>query len=401
MSYFRKSILPASDKKNVAGSPLAPGVMLAEDYNEHNDELIAIETFLGTGIPTDDQAEATAALSPLAENVLGMSDYLANGYNRLVGRTVCCSSGAIHSGRRITFPYNAQVAFLMQPLGTDSKIVTVSSTDGFPTIGVISILNDVPTANAQNTVEWISYNGKTDTQFLNCQRGAFGTSIGNHGGPIATPNRLNLEACQLLRTFTTACDFMYPAWSARGLYSFVEFGLEDDLVQIKRSIRLNPGSYVLTPAVLGAQYDAILGAADAVGILSATSSGDPILKSADPAYVALDELSWPEASAFAQILVTAGVIKLLRTGSDWDVGNSPSIPVFVGRMGVAYSIAAVTLSPLSVSNRTFLQAPTISQSANGTVNITMGTTSAGKTEIIQGVVQYKTFFVGNVEGQSS
>jgi len=394
MSYFKKAILPESDKRNVPGIPPS-GNMLADDYNEHNAELRAIETFLGTGMPADEQIEAIASCSPSSENVLGAASYLTNNFNYLTGRGICCSSGVVQSGRRMSFPYNTRAAFLMIPLDANSKTITVASTDGFPAAGTISILNDTSMATAQTAVEWIVYNGKTDTQFLSCQRGALNTTAGNHGGPIPTTNRLNLMECHPLRTFTTACDARYPAWATKNIYGFVEFGLDDDLVSIKKAIRQSPGTDSLSQTSLGSQRNAILSIASDIGILSASPNGEPILQSADASYAAIGELTWTEASSFIDALVSGNIIVLIKPSSRWDVGNAPFIPVFEGRMGVAYSLGAVTLSPTSASNRTFLQAPTISQSADGTVNVIMNATKAGTTKIIQGTVQYKTFFVAS------
>jgi len=392
MSYFKKTILPPSDKRNVVGYSGSAGIMLADDYNIHNAELQAIEQFLGTGNPTDDQAEAVSSLSTSSQNVLGVPAYLCKAFNRLVGGTICCSSGSIHSGRRISFPYNAQATFLTQPLGTSSKTISVTMTDGFPDKGVVSILNDTSAATAASAVEWISYNGKEDTRLLNCQRGNFGTAPGNHGVPSGATG-LNVDVCLPLSVNATPCDSRYAAWRSRDNYAFVEFDLEGDLISIKKAIRLHPTEYSLSDSSLGANRDAILQAADEAGILAASPFGEPILRSADPVFAAACELSWSEASDFVDALVTAEVVKLLTSGAQWEVGNAPFIPVFCGRMGVAYSLAAVTLSPASASSRTFLQVPIISQSADGMVSM------ANSVSMIQQVVQYKTFFVGNPEGE--
>ena len=394
MSYFPKAILPGSDKKNIVGFSGADlsGTILADDYNEHNGEIQAIETFLGTESPTSDQVGEMSSLSAASQNMLGMASYLANALSRL---SACCSSGSVHSGRRISFPYGARAAFLMQPLDTGSKTISVSSTDGFPTTGVVSILNDTFSATAQNAVEWISYGGKTGDQFLGCLRGDFGTVAGDHGSPVPTPGTLNDEACQPLSVAATACDARYQAWATRNLYSFAEFGLADDLVPMKRNVRLRPGSYSLSPETLGPNYDSILKAARDAGILSTSPLGEPVLKSANAGYAALGQLAWLEASGFVDSLVSAGVVALLKAGAQWDVGNSPFVPVFGGRMGVSYSIAAATLSPSSASSRTFLQDPVVSQTADGTVTMAMRTAT---TKMIQGIIQYKTFFVSSVEG---
>ena len=406
MSYFRNTILPPADKKNVAGFSGFSGAMLAEDYNLHNEELRAIETFLGSGDPTDDQVETTKSLSPLSENVLNTPAYLARAFNRLISNSIACTSGTIHSGRRIVFPYEARATFLLQPALASARTIKVVSTEGFPTIGIVSILHDVPISSEYTAVEWIAYNGKTDTEFLNCRHGDSGTTVANHGTVTESTDRLNAQTCQALNVCAVAYDSRYPAWRNKDIYVFTEFGLEDDLVSMKKEIRQSPESYVLTKQLLGSNYDMILRTASSGGILSADSAGRPVLRSADTTYAAVGELSWQEASDFVDSLVNSNsaatrmpVIRILKSGSEWNVGNPTYIPVFGGRMSVSYSLAAATLSPSSATTfKTFLQAPSIYQSADGTVRLTMSQTTAGMAKIIQGVINYKTFFVGNMEG---
>lgn len=385
MAYFPEQIMPSVVKQNVRNPS---GDVLADDLNSMTEEVISIEQFLGTGPAASDDENAVASRSAAPQNILGVVLRMFDSLNALADNGIGSSSGYLHNEQTMIFPENAHAAFLTAPVSNVGTTISVTSTVGFPDSGVLSILNDstpvdfaaLRTATSfapESPVEWIKYSSKTDTAFLNCQRGYLGSVIGNHAGVLGdeyipensspsvtafttnfavadTTSGLNaLSKCSLVRADQTRqyCNRIYPGFKGKTSYGFAAFGLVGSLLDIIRSIRRNPESFDLSPEALGSQFDAIKEAADDLGIFAVREDGKFILQSASPSFQALDQLQWSEASQFVSALQTASVVNKLKSPGDWAigiVGNAPvgggggPIPVFQGMMSVNYSVAAMT-----------------------------------------------------------
>lgn len=356
MAFFPKSIMPNISKKN-AGSIV--GTILAEGFNLHTDEIIAIEQFLGLEAATEADVNALLGGRVDPQNIIGILRLLSETTN-LFSEGVLATSGQVHNGQRMIFPEGATTTFLQKPPATSDKIISVISTIGFPDSGVISILNDidVPVAGRESstTVEIIRYGSKSSTEFTNCERGIDGTTKGPHSGSFlplntASPGASNLlDQCRTLPMGLKICNRRYPGWRFRVRFFFPAFGLVGTYVEVVRAIRRDPLAFSLSQAALGVNFDEIVAVADDQGILATGTGGILILRSMDSEKLALSELTWAEASGFVDALIEASIVVQLNQPANWKVGPTPFIPVFQGRMDVQHSVAAVSLNPTAASS---------------------------------------------------
>lgn len=419
MAYFPESIMPNFIKKDISNPN---GTILAADCNEHSDEIIAIEQFLGTDPASMADENSLLASDPETTNVIGIVRNLADSLNTFMDAGVQTSSGYIHSKEFITFPENSQVCFLINtPAPTDTTI-NVTNTLGFPDVGVISILNDsnvlnpgfgsdpgVPISNAnyvpETHVEWIFYSSKTSRSFVGCQRGFLGTKSGSHAGNIpGAPTATNAAPSTMqLPIAATAYVWQYPGYRQRAVFSISALDLSGTEIQIVRAIRNRPESFDLTPGTLATNFATVTGAAKTVGILASDPNGNTILKSQTPSFATMHQLTWAEALAFYN-----GLSSLLKSTTDSvAVTLGIGVPVFQGKMSIQYSIGASTLNPLvTLSNgsseyfQNYFRSLTFTQSANGRIILVPRSdlSSGGPVSIIepalaQAVIQYRTFFV--------
>jgi len=339
MAYFPEQIMIDVQKADIQAdedmeSLVPTNPILAEDYYVLADEIIAIENFLGVNQATQNDQGNLLNLNPATQNVLSMVRQLVAGLNALTSNGVLTSSGYANEQQRIIFPEDAWATFLASPPAFSDTSISVLSTSGFPQSGTISILNDC-NVSLGTTVEWITYSGLTPTQFLNCKRGALGTTVGTHGGAYLmvptgpNPDNSNLEdQCSAAAYYpplavalgpNKLCEYRYPSWRFKYEYSISELGLSGSLVDIAAQIMANPG--ISLPSDLVA-------AAASNGVLSYDNSGTPILS---------PSATWTQAYAFAS------EVAYVQAGpGDWIVGGSPLVPVFAGMLSISYSVNAIT-----------------------------------------------------------
>jgi len=172
------------------------GSITAEDYKILSDEIIAIETFLGTNSKKASDTDTTNILNNVLDssNIIPVTNMLVDQINTFTTSGISTSSGSVHSGQRIIFPETSSATFLTKAPEPKDKAIKVSSTIGFPDSGIITILNDFDTNQQITPIEWIKYSGKTSTEFLNCERGYLGTTIGSHNGAISTNAQVSIPA---------------------------------------------------------------------------------------------------------------------------------------------------------------------------------------------------------------
>ena len=443
MSYFPQNIMPADNKKDIMGPS---GTMLSADFNRRGDEIIAIEQFLGTGPASAADENAVASGSKNPQNVLGVMANLVDAMNGF-SDGMASSSGYLQSSRSMIFPENAHATFLTTAVGPTDTTINVNSTIGFPSSGVITILNDVisypdRTTFVQkaiftvpdSTVEWIRYAGITETSFVNCQRGYLGTTIGTHNGILVDgitennstssyailPNTTTANSPSRCMTLNLApaqqlCERVYPGWKAKTSFDFPAFELTGSLLDITRTIRRNPESFDLSPDFLGDTFSDVQTAASANGILATDPiTGNLILRSNDPNYQAMHQLTWIEASGFVSDLKAANRIFQLKGPTDWIAsvnfvgGGRDPVPVFQGQMAVQWGLSAATLNPLP-PNTTVQQFPSeierlsIYQSADGRLGLlalSEFAVSIANSTLDQAIIQYRTFFVPSLISSS-
>ena len=109
MAFFRKSVMPNMRKKDFPGGATPTNPILAADHNLHNDEIIAIEKFLGIEGQTISGIEGATAQE--TQNISEAIRLLIDQMNVFVYAGVLTSSGFIHHGQRITFPEQAHAAY--------------------------------------------------------------------------------------------------------------------------------------------------------------------------------------------------------------------------------------------------------------------------------------------------
>lgn len=467
MAYFPKALMPLTSKADFSGSSGFSGSNLisAADYNKHDQELLAIEQFLGVnggfprlglnkdvarddGQPVSGGAAAGGAGSPeqalLAanggQNLLNQIAKLTDQLNVFVDGGIASSSGSTQTGGRIIFPEDSFFCYLTGVPSAGDTTIAVNSTAGFPSSGVISILNDVqqavvpgavstttppsskknppppPTrgpilervAGGLSNVEWIQYSGKNSTQFLNCQRGYLGTYAGPHAGAFeqvsvtgTTSNNLQ-NFCINLSFGTTVCQRQNPAWRFRTIYSFPLFNVTGTLSQVTTAIRLGASQFRIFPTFNQSDYNQAVANARYVGatlgggsIAEFTSKGALFLKSLTRTD---GKLTQTEASRFVQAGLSNGItsiggasaaiIHVTKGPGNFGVAGL-GIPVFCGRMAVDYAVGDVTRADAST-----MSAIQLIQTADGRAIATI-LKSTKRDETLQGVVNYQTYIVAS------
>lgn len=436
MSYFPDRLMPLTPKQNSpAASDLGSPVRItADDYNLHDEEIRAIEEFLGgvvgfrgLGVPDtlpdlkvfpggrDPQARsATADQAPQSSDVL-LDPAQGNIFNvvaqmiDILGsltefRGQGSSSGYVHSGQRMILPETAHATFLTTEPGDLDTAIGVASTEGFPSEGVISILNDVQQAeksrgnrsdfqqniaSGTTTVEWIRYSGKTATSFLNCERGFLGTHAGPHAGTFGAPrdsrfNRNRRDFCTFLDGIQLdVCGREWPWWRQRRRFSMPFFGVSGFLRDLKVFIRRFGPSFPLDSGRDPSAATVVLDAARDLGLL-ATRSGTPFLQSKFQASRDRGILRWGEASSFVEALRDEGAVTEETIPEDFVVGN---IPVFLGRLAVKHDLAAITRV-----TRLNMDAVAIVQSADARV-FAFVQDFVNRDRTLQAVVNYHSYFM--------
>lgn len=407
--------MPLTIKENASGtSGFSSAVITAEDYMLHDQEIRAIEEYLGltgggivAGTSSDDGSQPpntqhedlrkkeTAAL---IATLVSATDQL----NVFVGEGgLQTSSGYLISGQQILFPENAHYAFLKSNPSVESDTIEVDSTIGFPSAGVISILNDIDQVVESTTagqfseafpgstmVEWIRYGGKTPTSFLNCQRGYLGTFPGTHAGNLQPPRPAqasipaNLkDFCVLVPSGFTLCTRRFNAARYRTVYKIAGLRLTGTPKTLEAYFKRNASS--LNIDFVG--NEGLLAAADDVGILQ-TNGTQHKLVSQDTTAQSKGQLTGDEAADFVDAIID-NLSAALIASPDSIASNIGSIPVFQGRMSVQYG-----LSNISRSSTAKIEAIEILQNADGTAYAFV-TNRRNKDHTLHGVVSYQTFFV--------
>lgn len=407
MAYFPYKQMPVTKKKDAPGASTDAARIMADDFNLHDQELAAMEEWLGVapyvaaGATNED--EEAFILGAGEGRMLHLVARLSEKINVLIEDGFCSTSGVALVGHKVTFPEAAHATFLKATPATGDKTITVESTLGFPDRGVISILNDssVGLRSAPcSMVEWIRYEGRSPTEFLNCTRGYLGSTTGRHVGfykgdstAVATKSASKKNEADICTTVAsqTVCRRRYPGWRHKDVYSVGAFGLSGTFVSVVRSIRVGASGLPLN-------NDLVVSAAAANGILGTDSEGY-VLRSGVEEFRDAGELSWAEAEAYVDSLVENGSAKLVRRGSEWLVPPL-SIPVFQGMMGVQYSLAGIGIVPHVSSDK--ISVLDIIQSSSGQVYVSTFEHSAGVMDsghmpfsniLMNASVAYSTFFV--------
>lgn len=199
MSYFPLRVMPKALKKETANEvDNSPLIYNAKDYNVHHRDLRAIEqTLLGNS----EQGQAYGII----QLVSAVNDLISDIFN---GSLLAQFSGTVRAGEQISLPSSVTRATASGEILAAATTITVDSTSGFPDSGTITKFNGLDVqewcvgggapggggaclpgeykfaeygkfigGDTQRTFqEVITYDGKTDTQFLNCTRAVNGTT---------------------------------------------------------------------------------------------------------------------------------------------------------------------------------------------------------------------------------
>lgn len=426
MAYFPTNVMPLTYKQDVSGATASNVLISAEDYNLHDEEIRAIEEYLGKtkgfvglGLPKPDVPELQVyPVSPGVPGVPGDDGLpdLSNGnilnsvstiidiVNNMTGfASQGSSSGYLHSGQKVIFPENVHCTGLIGIPGSNDSSINVQSTDGFPRQGVISILNDVQQAHKTSNssdfsqtvsggvsmVEWVRYSDKTAQQFLNCERGFAGTSRGPHSASFNAPRdtsfgRNQRDFCVLLDGIeVNICGRQWPWWRQRRRYRMPFFaiqGFKRDLiifiVRYGASFPLNSGH---DPSVA----QVVIKAANDLGILTYRNEV-PFLQSQNSTNRNQKRIGWVEARNFINELEDNGAVTEETSPDNLEIGN---IPVFRGRVSVNYGVSAITR--VSTYNIDAIQ---VIQTADGRVYCFLSD-YANRDRTLQAVVNYESYFI--------
>jgi len=316
MAYFPYRLMPLTPKQTPPNAdPTSNRIRItAEQYNMHDEEILAIEQYIGTYDKTGNLRKIIGTTDPnTMAGVMGNLANLVEQINMICVDGITTSSGYAQCGQVITFPENATVTYLESSISKTDSSVDVSSTAGFPQKGVLSIINDVQqgvyngdgtwsstTPLGTSNVEWIKYEGKTPKTFLNCQRGYLGTTSGTHTGAIenfGVPKSGNInfqDQCMLIPALTPeVCQYRYQGWRNTFLYSCPIIGIYGTQEYIEDYIRLQPSAIRIMPGTTSASV--FIATASQLNILGTRSDGSVYLISADGNYRSLEQLSPKEA----------------------------------------------------------------------------------------------------------
>lgn len=253
MAYFPKSVMPLTPKQDSVGVFPVGNAIAAADFNLLDEELQAVQSYL-LG-----QQSATPDFSSRVKNLIEETNQVA-----LRQSFANVLSGHCLSGMRIRLPEVSCTWLTKLPSPTDKEI-TVNSTSGFPSSGVISIINDVDqiqktednqwirnSSTGVTTVEWIKYNGKTSDAFLECERGYMGTFPGTHSGyypgNLNATNVVNLrDHCPVnpLKTMDKLCQRRINRPYVNS--SFPLFGYTGSIEDITRTLIFDGTSFKFYP----------------------------------------------------------------------------------------------------------------------------------------------------------
>jgi hypothetical protein len=181
MAFFPLSIMPKRLQRETAREvDDSPSIYNARDYNIHHRELLAIERFL----IGDDIEEENGGLLRTVSDVLEAITKISN--EGLIAR----HSGIIQDSEQVIVPESVVSTLTNGVVGAADVSITVVSTDGFPSSGVITKFNNVLPNEQTNEFdtqkyefgpnitnqEFIEYSGKTTNMFTGCTRGIDGTT---------------------------------------------------------------------------------------------------------------------------------------------------------------------------------------------------------------------------------
>ena len=414
VSYFPRATMPLTEKKNAPGSIGAYGRVriLADEYNMHDQEILAIEQYLGTNASYPVAGSRTVPANlPQGQN----NDTLFNSVARLVDNLNAfsdpaaganCSSGFVVSGKRPIMPPPTQATFLSDNIVADGSSVPVSSVVGFPKQGIISIPNPMILAVLSNgtwvwqgdvtTMEWIKYSDIKGNSFTGCQRGYLGTTAKSH----SWANASGVDDKKNIRDYTgdvtppEASSPNYPtrrnpAWKTKSTYDFPLLNMSGDLVIL--TWRLARQAKWLRVPNQPSQPDSVnfAAVANGLGILATRSDGTYYLVSTVPAYAALGELSWSEASSLVTGLIADSVIVLKASPND-QIWPLHCVPVYQGKLGLQYS--SIWLGAGAESSNGYLGDVQLTQTSEGNLHcFTNSTDSSG----LVSVVGYQAFVVAS------
>lgn len=409
MSYFPRTFMPLSIKQNAIGSnSFTDSTITAEQYNALEEEILAIEEYIGLNNSTQnipgikDEDKKTTDSSILNEkfssseklSLLKELSYLTEASNFFVTRGMQNTSGYLLNNQKIIFSEEAHFSYLTETPNSTDSIISVDSTIGFPESGTISILNNISQITAllpgvytesvpggQTMTEWIRYNGKTSTQFLNCERGFLNTYAGAH----YASKPLNSKNMKYMRTLVpTGFDVYtrwYPGTRFRIIYKIPCLGILGTKQKIANSFRLYPYSFNIN----NSNCETLRAAAEVVGILN-NIYGSYFLASKDSEKRKLNQLTSNEAFSFVDQMISNSAAVVIA-GPDNLMADLSSVPVFSGRMNVQYGLS-------NYVRNYDIKSIEIYQSANGSV--TIGNKNA-RDHIL---LSYSTFFVSNTITQN-
>lgn len=405
MSYFPRTVMPLTIKANAPGaSGNDNSRMLASDYNIHDQEIAAIETYLGVlgtlpslGFERDDQSQVTySATKGPSETLFDRVATLTEWANTLVGAAgTSTNSGYALSGDKIIVPSTVQATVLVRAPSPSDTEIKANSTAGFPETGIISIINDTAVVSADSTnVEWILYGSKTADSFANCVRGYMGTTIGSHPVLVGFETRQNAKDFAVSVPWA-ALDVLrrrYGGYRFLTWYYLPFFELYGDLRDITTALQLGAANFHVKLDKASQSFrNTVNSVGNGLGILRQRADQSIYLESLDSNARASGILTWTEADGFIDGMLAANQIQPKRAPGSWNFRLN-DVPVFGGRLSVGITTAAYTRAALSdVSGG---ESMLVSLGANGVVTMSNPTTKARP---IQGVVGYQTWHVPSLE----
>lgn len=440
MSFFPRTLMPLTVKADAPNAPESgPTTILSDGWNTHDQEIRAIQQFLGTignnpqigvkprppfaffseesdGSQTQDWSRPDQMSTGFVNEIWDATErlnFLISSDGVSVSSGYCVSNPSGGQGQAMVFPEQSFGSRLMSSLSLSGTSIQVEDATGFPRTGIVSILNTVETVIGErdpetgqpairrasegvSTVEWIRYSGIVGNTLIGCQRGILGTTATAHASrttsrtaakPIGGGSSLgaaNSDSCFLSPANTTTCSSFSPAWANRTIYNVPSLGLSGTREFIRNSLRVLAGEFRVFSG--DPSSSKLRDLASSLGLLGSRADGSFYFLSADSGEADVGRLTVDEAVTLAEGIIGSSAISSIKTGSTTEVASYQS-RVYSGKISVSHSLAAIAESPT-----VDMKSARIFQQGDGRLFVFTNDKSTPR-QVAQAVVGYTVFYV--------
>lgn len=411
MPYFNKKLMSLDRKKDVSlVAATDTNKISAVDYNLHDEEINAIEVYLGFDLKNGEtrifrsQGRKKNIFERVESLTKSLNSYSLDGISSVSGNSLSGFAYGLQnkmSSQKMNAISNP-ISFLTKTLNSRDNFIDVISTNGFPDRGVLTVVAPLYSDLVQNTVEYISYEGKTNTSFVNCKRGFLGTTPVEIGLIRNQTKQLNKEDdCFSPRIVDfKLCKNKWPAIK-NTIYEIVPFGIIGEKHQIIIELINNISNYRLEPNTdLIQEVRNIITESEILEI--ETIDGKDNIVSLNSIAKKQKRLTGYEASQFFELMFeNEDLVKEYKSAEDVEVGQ---VPVFSGQVSIQYSPVfwRKNTEDQIKTRDSFYPKPGFSviqdKSNIGLLGAENPNVSSGVQDIVYAAVNYQIFSIPNPKG---